>query len=386
MTRRVLRPRAHFQSFSNAQARAGTVIAMTSWWLAALLLLATPLFAGVVRADVALRVEAIPIADPIQGFVTVTDANGDPVGGLDVNDFTVTLDGTPITIPPGDFTLPPADPNSNQQVSVVFALDYSGSVQDAALAAMQQAVTTFINTMNNGDFAAIVKFSANNGASVATVVQPFTQIDGAAGAGNSALISAVMAPFTRGRTNLTDGITVAVEQFAPPTALPAGPRAVIVISDGDENASEMSSEFTVIADATENSIPIFLIGVGTRAGEDLMTRLSSETGGQYFPAPTDPEIAAAYVTISDMLSNEYLLSIRPQPNITDCNDHTLQVSVMGETASATFARCAPTPPPPPPPPGGGNGGGGGGGAVGAVVLLAGLVVLASRRRRTAMNR
>jgi hypothetical protein len=115
MTRRVLRPRAHFQSFSNAQARAGTVIAMTSWWLAALLLLATPLFAGVVRADVALRVEAIPIADPIQGFVTVTDANGDPVGGLDVNDFTVTLDGTPITIPPGDFTLPPADPGLQRE-------------------------------------------------------------------------------------------------------------------------------------------------------------------------------------------------------------------------------------------------------------------------------
>jgi hypothetical protein len=258
---------------------------------------------------------------------------------------------------------------------------------------MEAAVTTFISTMNDGDFAAIVKFSANNGSSVATVVQGFLEIE-PSGTNEAVLIGAVTTDFARGRTNLTDGITVAVEQFiAPPIGLPDGPKAVIVISDGDENASEMSNEFTVIADATEHSIPVFLIGVGSLAGEDLMTLLASETGGQYFSAPSDPQIAAAYDTISEMLSNEYLLSIAS--TITDCNDHTLQVSVTDPnqvslgSASATFARCAPTPPPPPPPPpggGGGNGGGGGGGAVGAVVLLAGLVALAGRRRRSAMNR
>jgi VWFA-related protein len=347
----------------------------------AVLMLAAVFFAGPARAAVDLRVEAIPISAPIQAFVTVTDANGDPVGGLDVNDFTVILDGTMITIPPADFTLPPAQ-DPNQRVSVVFAMDYSESVQDAALTAMQQAVMTFINTMNEGDFAAIVKFTARGGQSVASVVQPFTEIDDG-GTGDVMLTSAVMAPFEVGRTNLFDGITISLEQFsAPPTALPAGPKAVIVISDGEDNASEIASEFSVIADATENSIPIFLIGVGTFAGEDLMTRLASETGGEYFSAPDDPEIAAAYVTISERLNNEYLLSI--VSTITNCNDHTLQVSVTNQAspASATFARCAPQPPPPPPPTnGGGSGGGGGGGTVGTTLLLAGLVALAAGRRR-----
>jgi VWFA-related protein len=344
-------------------------------------MLAAVFFAGPARAAVDLRVEAIPISAPIQAFVTVTDANGDPVGGLDVNDFTVILDGTTITIPPVDFTLPPAQ-DPNQRVSVVFAMDYSESVQDAALTAMQQAVMTFINEMNEGDFAAIVKFTARGGQSVASVVQPFTEIDDG-GTGDVMLTSAVMAPFEVGRTNLFDGITISLEQFsAAPTPLPAGPKAVIVISDGEDNASEIASEFSVIADATENSIPIFLIGVGTFAGEDLMTRLASETGGEYFPAPDDPEIAAAYVTISERLNNEYLLSI--VSTITNCNDHTLQVSVTNQAspASATFARCAPQPPPPPPPsPAPSGGGGGGGGTVGTTLLLAGLVALAAGRRR-----
>jgi hypothetical protein len=220
---------------------------------------------------------------------------------------------------------------------------------------------------------------------VTSVVQPFTEIDDG-GTGDVMLTSAVMAPFEVGRTNLFDGITVSLEQFsAPPAALPAGPKAVIVISDGDENGSELSDEFSVLADATENSIPIFAIGVGSLGGgQALLMRLASETGGDYFPAPDDSKIAEAYVTISELLGNEYLLTI--PSNISDCADHTLQVSVANQAspASATFARCAPQPPPPPPPspaPNGGGGGGGGGGTVGATLLLAGLVALAAGRRR-----
>jgi VWFA-related protein len=344
------------------------------------LLLVTAVICAIpARADVTLRVEAIPIEDPIQAFVTVMDANGNPVSGLTASEFTVTLDGIVIQQP--GFSLPPAQ-DPNQRVSVVFAMDFSGSVQDVALEAMQEAITTFINAMNAGDYAAIVKFNENLGASV---VQPFTQIDGAAG--NSALISAVMAPYGVGRTNLLDGITLAIEQFsAPPAPLPQGPKAVIVISDGEENASDFSDEFSVISDATINSVPIFVIGVGTLEGQQLMIRLASQTGGDYFPAPSDPEIAAAYVTISELLNNEYLLSI--PSSITDCSDHTLQVAVTGQAnpASVAFARCVPEPPPPAPAPApapspSGGSGGGGGGSVGATLLLAGLVALAAGRRR-----
>ena len=52
---------------------------------------------------------------------------------------------------------------------------------------MQEAIKTFINSMQPGDYAAIVKFNATLGASV---VKEFTQVDGAAN--TAALIDAVI--------------------------------------------------------------------------------------------------------------------------------------------------------------------------------------------------
>src|SRR5688500_18170504 len=76
------------------------------------LLLTAWLAAAPAWAVVELRVEAQPISDPIQAFITVTDANGDPVTGLAAADFTVTLVGVPVVIQPADLTLPPSqDPN-----------------------------------------------------------------------------------------------------------------------------------------------------------------------------------------------------------------------------------------------------------------------------------
>jgi VWFA-related protein len=321
-----------------------------------------------------LRVEARPISAPIQAFVKVTDANGAPVAGLNEGNFTVTLDGVVIQQP--DFTLPPAQ-NPSQRVSVVFAMDYSESVVANARAAMESAVTTFISTMKPGDFAAIIKFNRSNPLK-ASVVCPFTQIDGAAG--TIALINAVTTDYPGNGTNLLDAIKVAIGQFTDhPALLPAGPKAVIVVTDGGENSS-VTPEATVIINANAASIPIFTVGVGTILLPDLMDRLAAETGGEFLPAPNDPAIAAAYVTISELLNNEYLLTI--QSSISDCGEHTLEVSVTGQTtpASAAFVRCSP-PAPPPPPPAAPSPSGGGGGAVGVVELFVGLVALVARRRR-----
>jgi Mg-chelatase subunit ChlD len=324
-------------------------------WLPAILLLAAALFVGPVRADVVppceeqtcLRVEARPIGDPIQAFITVTDSNGDPVGVvLDASDFVVKLDTVTLAIQPSDLTQPPAQ-DPNQRVSVVFVMDYSPSITNIAQPAMEAAVTDFINAMNIGDYAAIIKF---NGANGAIVVWPFTQIDGAAGTND--LVAAVAAAFPVGSgTPLLDALDLGIDQFtAPASPLPAGPKAVIVITDGGETDST-ATKSDVIANANDNSIPIFTIGVGDIIGEgglELLTKLPDKTGGLYTPAPSDAEIAAAYVTVSKLLNNEFLLTI--PSGITDCFLHTLQITVAGQPVppgSATFSRrdCDTTPNP-----------------------------------------
>jgi len=311
-------------------------------WLAAMVLLVSAFGANPALADVDLRVVARPISNPIEAFVTVTDGTGSPVSGLTAGDFTVTLDGTPISV--SDFTLPPTQ-DPTQKVSVIFVMDYSSSVQDIARTAMETAVIEFINTMSDGDFAAIIKFNVTSGVSL---VQEFTEIDHAAG--TSALIAAAGLDHPGEGSPILDATNLAINHFiATLSTLPPGPKSIIVITDGEENASTVTQS-GVVDNATGNSIPIFTIGVGNVSGAGnlaLLTNLPDQTGGNYLPAPDDAAIADAYATISTLLGNEYLLTL-PALTGADCDQHTLLVTVAGPapgSASVTFDRCDTTPDP-----------------------------------------
>jgi len=360
-----------------SHARSNSVLLM---WPALVVSLLATFAVGPAHAAVNMRVEARPVTSPIQAFVTVTDADGRPVSGLSASDFTVLVDGAVVSSP--SFSLPPTQ-DVNQRVSVVFAMDYSGSVQSSALLAMEDAVTGFINSMKPGDYAAIVKFN-NTNPSRASVVQAFTQIDGPTGTGTTALLGAVKTNYQGSGTNLYDAVVLSVRQFgSTSTPLPNGPKAVIVISDGGENSSGINFN-TVLTTANQASIPVFTIGVGniSSGGTPLtiMTQLATQTGGQYIAAPTDQQISDSYVKVSSLLNNEYLLSFTS--SITDCNSHTIEVRVKDQAtpATATFTRCTPTSVTPPPS-GGGSSGGGGGGSTGLLELIAGVSLLALRRRR-----
>ena len=208
------------------------------------------------------------------------------------------------------------------------------------------AVIEFIDALQDGDFAAIVKFNDSNPLG-ASIVQSFTEIDHAAG--SQLLTDAVTTDYPGDGTNLLDALVVSLNHIStPPIALPPGPKAIILISDGGENEST-AAEADVIAQANAESIPVFTIGVGdlTVPGrEDLMSGLGDETGGQFFPAPTEQDIADAYATISTRLNNEYLITIPSA--LVDCAEHELEVTVTGQApVSALFTRrtCDTTPDP-----------------------------------------
>jgi VWFA-related protein len=283
-------------------------------------------FAGAALAEVELRLEARPASDPIQAYITVTSA-GVPVAGLGAADFAITIDGVPVVIQGSDVTLPPSQ-DPNQKVSVVFVMDYSQSVVEEHRSQMQDAVIDFIDAMNDGDYAAVVKFNFDNPLG-ASVVAPFTEIDTVAG--NQELVDAVRSDYPGNGTNLLDALEVALNHMLnPPAALPEGPKAIILVSDGADNSSEIEASDS-IALANANSIPIFTIGVGDLnqpGAEALLSDLGFQTGGEYFPAPDPGEIADAYATISTRLNNEYLITI---PNgISDCAAHEFAVTVTGQ--------------------------------------------------------
>ncbi len=245
-------------------------------------------FAGSASAFVGLRVEAKPADQPIQAFVIVTNM-GVPVPGLTAADFEIRIDGQLVTLADPDVTLPPAQ-DPNQKLSVVFVMDYSTSVTNLFRPQMEAAVIAFIDQMKTGEQAAVVKFNADNPLG-ASIVAPFTAIDTVGG--NATLETAVLSDYPGDGTNLLDAIQIAVNHIlAPPAALPAGPKAVIVISDGVDNQSviEASAIFQL---ASENSIPIFTVGVGDLSagdptGEELLTDLAVRNGRRLFSCTDGP--------------------------------------------------------------------------------------------------
>jgi VWFA-related protein len=291
------------------------------------------MFTAPAFAQVEVRVEARPVSDPIEAYIKVTDGSG-PVSGLTSADFRIFVDGEEVLIQPEDLTLPPGE-GGEQHVSVVFVMDYSGSVQSTALETLQTAVKDFVNAMEVGDEAAIVKFNDTLGV---TVVQEFLPIDGAGNPNNLLLEAAVDSDYSGTGTPLLDALLAAVNQFVtPPHNLPAGPKAIILVSDGGENQSD-ATESEVVALANEHSIPIFTIGVGDTGQPgrtELMEGLAGESGGIYYPpSPDDQHIAEAYASISELLSNEYLITFAS--SLTDCNSHELRVEVTGHAPAIVF--------------------------------------------------
>ena len=298
--------------------------------LSSLALLAT-LVAGPALAHVNLRVEARPATDPIQTYVRVTDANGDPVTGLMSASFTLSVDGVDVPLQSNNLTLPSSE-DPNQHVSVVFVMDYTSSVTAQFLVPLQTAVIEFINAMNVGDQVAIIKFNNDSGANV---VAAFTAIDGVGNPNNLALEAAVMADYPGDGSNILDAIGVGVQLFTDASAtLPEGPKAVIVVTDGKDTHSTSTSD-DVIGSANANSIPIFTIGVGDPDQDalDLMDLLAVDTGGQFIPTATEQDIADAYASVSLLLTSEYLITFANA--ITDCAEHVLEVTVTGQAAPAS---------------------------------------------------
>ena len=304
---------------------------------AAFALAAAAVFAAPAHANVDVRIEARPVSGPVQVYVKVTDSSG-PVSGLTSADFGIFEDNVQIPLQPADVTLPPAQGGA-QHVSVMFVMDYSGSVQSTALDALEQAVKDFINLeMQPGDEAGIIKFNNSRGVSL---IQDFLPIDGPGNPNNLALEAAVDQNYLGTGTPLLDALLLAVNQFVtPPHALPAGPKAILMVSDGGENQSSATLD-EVIGLANDNSLPIFTIGVGdvTQAGRtELMQGLGDETGGLYFPPlQSDEEVGEAYAAIAELLSNEYLITY--SSGITNCLAHALRVEVAGRQPVTThFSR------------------------------------------------
>ena len=223
----------------------------------------------------------------VKSYVSVTDQDGNPVMGLTAADFFLEENTTLLSSVQVDWAASVYSP-----ISVSMALDYSGSMSDAATAEMETAAVEFVSEMSSDDWGEIIKFSQ-----LEELIQPFTP-------NKDALKTAITNqwPHSGQLTALYDAVYLAISD----TASSNGRRAVIAMTDGADNVSSHTSK-EVTDHAVSNGVPVFTVGLG-KTDSTILEQIAEETGGQYFYAPNSNDLRAIYLKISEILRNQYVIS------------------------------------------------------------------------------
>ena len=98
-----------------------------------------------------------------------------------------------------------------------------------------------------------------------------------------------------------------------------GKKAIVVFTDGDDNASTLTAEIAAMRAKTVGA-PIYTIaqGAALRRPEllDRLAGLSKSTGGLPFAIREPAEILKVFESVSNDLTHGYLLTFQPPPDET----------------------------------------------------------------------
>jgi Ca-activated chloride channel homolog len=227
--------------------------------------------------------------------VTVTDGRGQHVAGLTQDNFRVYDNGRLQPIAVFD--------SGDAPVALGVVVDRSQSMRPKA-AALRTALSSLLESSGPDDELFGVNF--HDGASLALGREPFTH-------DAKELATALSAVRAAGRTALYDGVAEGLRHLERGRSQK---RALIVISDGGDNASRLTyAQVRVLARRSDAVIyAIGLSGTGVAQEEEdagLLKRLSRETGGiAYFPRSIE-ETAAVASQIARDLREQYTLGFSP---------------------------------------------------------------------------
>ncbi|MBI5646125.1 MAG: VWA domain-containing protein [Ignavibacteriae bacterium] len=123
----------------------------------------------------------------------------------------------------------------------------------------------------------------------------------------------------------------------------SGKRAIILLTDGEDNASRNTTMTVVANKAAGLGIPVYTVGLGEEVSQDLLGELATRTGGKFFLSSTGADLANVYQEISSELVDGCVLTYRSTNVCPDGTRRAVRVTghYNGEQALADTAYTAP---------------------------------------------
>ena len=252
----------------------------------------------------------------VRALVTVKDTNGQLIGSLNKNDFTVLDNGVPQEIAV-------FERQTEQPLMVAMLVDTSGSTR-IDLRYELDSVSKFLRALivegNPDDKAALYSFNWQ-----VTLVSDYTRR-------YSALDQRLKTLKAEGGTSLYDAIYLACRDLERRE----GRHVMVLITDGGDTTSNKDFHQALEAAQLADTViyPVLVVPITNDAGrnvggENALTTLAAGTGGRVF-TPNVSQLDRAFEDIMRELRTQYLIGYYPKavPPTKD-RFHTLKVNVQG---------------------------------------------------------
>ena len=126
-----------------------------------------------------------------------------------------------------------------------------------------------------------------------------------------------------GDTAIYDAVSAASQQLAGIRETQPVRRAIILITDGDDNSSHINLQ-QAEEDAQREECAVYVMSLNPEKGGAMM-ELSEVTGGNLFPVRDNDGLEDAFSNIDKELRSQYLISYKPASVRPDGSFHRLVV-------------------------------------------------------------